>query len=113
MRPNQTADTLFWTFGALASLWFMICVAFRIGGEARTEYFAIGLLGAGLLWGCGWLLRRVRFEQHKLWLAALSYGKASVPIGRDRSRADKSRVKRRKIVSRRNAVRDTKRPRRR
>jgi hypothetical protein len=113
MASNQTADTLFWAFGALASLWFMLCVAFRIGGEARAEYFVTGLVGAGVLWGCGWLLRRSRFDWHRLKLATLY--DTPPPIGRDRRQNDrlhgKPRIK--KIANRSDQIGSSKRPRRR
>ena len=113
MASNQTADTLFWTFGALASLWFMLCVAFRIGGEARAEYFVTGVVGAGVLWGCGWLLRRSSFDWHELWLATPHDANAPARIGRDRRRSDRlhSKPRIKKVANRSNAIGSSKRPR--
>jgi hypothetical protein len=115
MPANRTADTLFWTFGAAASLWFMICVIYRIGGDTRSEYFLSGVAGAGLLWGCGWLVRGLLSGRSKLWLATLYDAKALAPIERSGESGDRRRSKRRvkKIARRQNAAGSAKRDRRR
>lgn len=74
---NQAADTLFWAFGAVASLWFILCIIFRIGGDTRAEYFVIGLAGAALLWGAGWLMQVFLLSRHKLESSDLSYSPAA------------------------------------
>ena len=74
---NQAADTLFWAFGAVASLWFMLCIIFRIGGDTRPEYFMIGLGGAAVLWGSGWLVRAFLLGRNKFRSSDLSYPPAA------------------------------------
>jgi hypothetical protein len=113
MPANRTADTLFWTFGAAASLWFMICVVYRIGGDTRSEYFVNGLVGAGLLWGCGWLARAVLSGQ--LWLSTLRETKPLAPVVGSGGRGDPLRSKPsvKKIARRQNASGNARRQRRR
>jgi hypothetical protein len=114
MPANRTAETLFWTFGAAASLWFMICVVYRIGGDTRAEYFLSGIAGAGLLWGCGWLVRAVLSGQFKQWLSTLYDAKPLAPTEGGRERGDR-RSKRsvKKIARRQSAAGNAKRDRRR
>ena len=70
---NEAAEILFWVFGAAASLWFMLCIIFRIGGDTRAEYFIIGLVGAALAWGSGWLVRAFLLSRHNFRSSELSY----------------------------------------
>ena len=105
----------FWAFGAAASLWFMICVVYRIGGDTRAEYFLSGIAGAGLLWGCGWLVRSLLSGRRNLWPSILHFAKPLAPIrgsgdGRDGLRSKRS-VK--KIARRPSATDNAKRHRRR
>lgn len=110
--PNRAADTVFWSFGATGSLWFMICVVYRIGGETRAEYFAGGIFGAALLWGCGWLARACLSGQPRRWLSTAYDAESLAP---SRGGADRLRGKRsaKRIANRANPVSHAKRHRRR
>ena len=111
--PNRIADTAFWTFGTAAGLWFMVCVVYRIGGETRPEYFVGGIVGAGVLWGCGWLARAVLSGRRKPRLSTRYDAGPLASFGggpRDRLRSKRS-VK--KIADRPNALSNARRHRRR
>jgi hypothetical protein len=90
----------------------MICVVYRIGGDTRAEYFLSGMVGAGLLWGCGWLVRAVLSGQHKLWLSTPYDAKPLAPIDEGSGgRGDRRRSKRsvKKIARRPDAAGNAKR----
>jgi hypothetical protein len=82
MPRNRTAETLYWAFGAAASVWFIISIVFRLGGDARPDYFLAGLAGAALFWGSGWVLWAVLSGRLGLWFPAVAYAQAPALIGR-------------------------------
>ena len=111
---NQAADTLFWAFGAVASLWFMLCIIFRIGGDTRPEYFMIGLGGAAVLWGSGWLVRAFLLGRNKFRSSDLSsYPPAATERHSDEVERSPSKRRVKQTTKRATTVSNAKRRRRR
>ena len=110
---NQAADTVFWAFGAVASLWFMLCIIFRIGGDTRPEYFMVGLGGAALLWGSGWLARTFLLSRPKLRSTDLPYPPAATERPSDGLERSPSKRRVKQTTKRSMAVSNAKRRRRR
>ena len=92
MPRNRAAETLYWAFGTAASVWFILCIVFRLGGDSRSEYFLAGLAGAAFFWGCGWLLCALLLGRLAPWLPALVYAPAPAlgRTGSDRLRGKRS-----------------------
>ena len=109
MPRNQAADTLFWAFGAAASLWFMLCIIFRIGGDTRSQYFLIGIVGAALLWGSGWLVRAFVLSRHKFESSDLSYSPAVTEPHCDGPERPRSKRRVKQTTKRSTAVSNAKR----
>ena len=106
---TQAAEILFWAFGAVASLWFMLCIMFRIGGDTRPHYFMTGVVGAALLWGSGWLVRAFLLGRHEFRPSDLSHSPAATEPHCDEPERSRSKPRVKQTTKRSMAVSNAKR----